>query len=96
MILTGKAVYYYWGWTDGVKEDKMRPKKLWQTLSLVMIVIAAVLSLVVYGILLGSIFNGFSDELNKAPKSNVIQTGNLPLHNNWQLAFIKSDRVCRM
>ncbi|OHD57243.1 MAG: hypothetical protein A2Y33_14830 [Spirochaetes bacterium GWF1_51_8] len=74
----------------------MRPVKVRQTLSIVMIVTAAVLSIVVYGLLLGSIFKGFSEELNHTPKTGQIQTGQAPLHNSVQLAFIKSERFGRM
>jgi hypothetical protein len=45
------------------EEEKMSLKKAPNVLSVLLVIAATVLTLMLYGILLGNLFNGFSDDL---------------------------------
>ncbi|NPV00574.1 MAG: hypothetical protein HPY53_04245 [Brevinematales bacterium] len=72
----------------------MSLKKAPKFVSLIIIVTVAVLTLLMYGILLGKIFSAFSDTLNSKDHSVMQDTGTSLVFSNG-LSMYKDIRIAR-
>jgi hypothetical protein len=82
------------GWPGAEQEEKMSRKKAPNFVSLIMIVTVAVLTLLMYGILLGNIFSAFSDSLNSKDHSEIHDTSTSLVFSN-DLSMYEDVRIAR-